>query len=149
MLRGSSSVVNYMLNAKRKCYLSFWPASDSNLKSSQMHIKCCWSNCTKRNRCTVQLIQTLCYVKIPVGCQGYHLIKCVHVQLLFLRDQTKAILRRCTTTPDCKGPFILCSDFTVHTHVVGVCCYLGERPPVHVSAPDVNVRPIHYPEWGM
>lgn len=27
--------------------------------------------------------------------------------------------------------------------------YLGERPPVHVSAPDVNVSPIHYPERGM
>lgn len=30
-----------------------------------------------------------------------------------------------------------------------VCCYLGQWPPVHFSASNVNVRPIHYPEWGV
>lgn len=29
------------------------------------------------------------------------------------------------------------------------CCYLGEWPPTHIRAADVNVRPIHDPEWGM
>lgn len=34
---------------------------------------------------------------------------------------------------------------TQHNHV-DVCRYLGERPPVHIGAPDVDVLAIHDPE---
>lgn len=56
--------------------------------------------------------------------------------------------RKELTTPDCRGSFIPGPDLTLHIRVVEACRYLGQWPPVHVSAPDINVLPIHYPEWG-
>lgn len=42
------------------------------------------------------------------------------------------------------------TDFTPKSiQALDALRYLGERPPVHVGAPYVNVPAIHYPEWRM
>lgn len=45
--------------------------------------------------------------------------------------------------------FIRPHPLILHDRGVDVRCYLGERPPVHISAADVKVPPVHYPEGGM
>ena len=74
-------------------------------------------------------------------CRGYHLINCVHVQIYCRHFEVRGFLQMWLQR------LILISLCTLM--FVDACSYLGEWPPVHVSAPDVNVLPIHNHKRGM